>query len=208
MLALGCLSRRADDQAGRPAARHIDVHVAPEGVAQSEMPAAEAPQNGNTAWGEDVNGLQVGIAVLGPVDCRPERMRFRLCQRNVGEAPLRVLKMDSRRRYYLGLYEVMVDGKPVRCTMALYAKPDPPPSAYFDLATGEEDSASEMLMLADGWDMRPPCTAEIRLVVRNERPAIVAHDAEGRAVSVSGLWTGTARSGPVAVEVTPPPSSP
>jgi hypothetical protein len=60
-----------------------------------------------------------------------------------------------------------------------------------------------MLMLADGWDVKPPRMAEIRLVIRNERPEIVARDAEGRAVTVSGLWTAAARSGAVAVEIAP-----
>jgi len=167
------------------------------------MSSTDARAKGITSWGEAANDLQAGIAVIGPVQDHPEKMQFRLCQRNMAEMPLRVLEMRHRRRYPRGLYEVTVDGKAVTCQLPVASQPDPPPLAYIFLAPGEQDSVSETLMLADSWDITPPCTAKVRIVIRNERSEIVAHDAEDNAVTVSGLWIATARSGAVAVRVTP-----
>ena len=161
---------------------------------------------GAIALGEPANGLRAGIAVVDVADDPTPRVTVRLLLRNVGEKPVRILKLSAAKCFWPGFpVEVEVNGK-IRKYKGPVLEPPLPPSItdFIHLAPGMTDSTQTSLLLTD-WMLEGASSVDVTFVYREGSGESLASPFDRQAKSwrkVSGLWTGEVRSGAVKIEVT------
>jgi len=157
-------------------------------------------------WGTIVNGLHVGLDVERPAAAPDGKIRLLFRMRNVGDKPVRVLRLSAQARSW-GEHlpiEVKVGRARMKYRGPVLEPPPPPgPEQYVQLKPGEIDSI-EVMMNPAHWGVKDLSKAAAAFVFTNARGKV----APGSGASViTGLWTGTVRSTriPLAVESTTQP---
>ena len=170
------------------------------------MEAARRPRGteAKVAWGGSADGLQAGIRFKALVEKPTLRVLLVLHLRNAGTKPIRMLQLLRRADYWgdhLPL-KLKAGGKVLKY-QGPELTPPPPPSIhdYIDLAAGATESI-EVTMKPELWGLEDPHGAEIAFLFTNRSERTIAYPYDNdteKWTEVTGLWTGTARSGMVSV---------
>jgi len=180
-----------------------------EGTTPPPAPAVEFDVLPGTArnvnWGKPVDGLQAGIRFKALVEKPTLRVVLVLHLRNAGTKPIRILRLLRRADYWgdhLPL-EVKAGGVVLKYQGSVLEPPEPPSvDDYVDLAAGATESI-EVTMKPELWGLEDPRRASIAFVFTNRSKKDIAYpydDATESWTEVTGLWTGTARSGTVTLD--------
>jgi hypothetical protein len=157
-----------------------------------------ATQPGEQAWGTAVNGLQSGLDFLGFAGESKEKLKLRFRLRNVGDKPVRVLRLSVRASFWgeNRPLEVKVGSEVLKYRGPVLTPPPPPrPACYIYLAPGEIDSV-EAEMNPARWGVKDPSKATAAFIFTNMNEK---EDLGPRWPVITGLWTGTARSAPISL---------
>ncbi len=182
------------------------------GCADNQSPVGAAPANisagtSTIAWGQSVNGLQAGLSLKSTDRERKVNSIVVFHLQNVGTKPVRMLKLSSQAMFW-GEYlpiEVRANGALLKYKGNLL-DPGPPPnrSEFIYLQPSQSDSVEAQFLPAN-WGLMPPFDAELIFVFKNdlrEDTTVRPYNHETKKwTTVSGLWTGEARSKTVHVRM-------
>ena len=152
------------------------------------------PNEKGRRWGPATNGLQIAAQQYEGQAGRT----FLLWARNEGKMPLRLLRLDTYFCHNLLSLEFKTDGKVFRyCGPQLRPPPPPPVNAYISIDPGAVHSWQARIRLVD-WDLADPEGVAITFIYANDSATADASPFDQTTQKwqqVTGLWTGTVRSG-------------
>ncbi|MHC4502478.1 MAG: hypothetical protein ACYTFI_04160 [Planctomycetota bacterium] len=195
---------RPDDPAAKSPVRITGLWIGNARSGAARVAFGRGPsRSAAVAWGEAVNGLQIGITRRdGP---RPVALdgkaRLGLHVRNVGAKTFRFPELTVLSRMAYKLPEATVGGK-VR-SPRVQAKPAPMTvDQYVDLAPGEADSAGYVFSpYTEGLDAGE--RAAVAFVVRSSYFSRARDPVRKEYRKIEAVWQGKARSGTVEIEIAP-----
>jgi hypothetical protein len=159
------------------------------GCSRNQSASVTSPASvslGAIVWGQSVEDLQAGLS-LGGKTKDSTVIVFHI--RNVGDGPIRILKLSSQARFW-GQYLPVEVSRSGSVQEYRGPCPDPPPppheSEYITLDPGEYDSV-EASFLPNLWGLVVPFEANVVFIMRCPPE------------DVKGLWTGVVRSGALAI---------
>jgi hypothetical protein len=145
-------------------------------------------------WGTAVNGLEAGLDMEQPAEGPDGKLHLLFRLRNVGDKPVRVLRLSAQACFWgenLPI-EVRVGRDEMKYRGPVLEPPPPPaPEQYAQLAPGEIDSV-EVEMDPAHWGVKDLAKATAAFIFTNRNEKV--EPGRGWPV-ITGLWTGTARSG-------------